>query len=259
MGSNSSTALLKNRMDALPAHLTTTARGVTVELLTEAHADEAAAVLTRSFGLGVAEPCFAWVMGPGVAEADRLAYIRFFQKWSVLTALRYGALIGARDADGKLLGVVCALRPGKTYAADATVFSRHFLRTLKAMRFEGPSKLHAGAVAARSDVMFAMMSRLRKANEAGLGAKPWYVWVLGVDADAQGNGCGRALMDVVHVLADDDRAATILETSGARNVAIYGRLGYRVHAELRSTEAGANAGEPVLSMVSLLHPARRVD
>ena len=57
---NSPTKTLQHRMDALPNALKTTARSVSVGLLTAADVDEATAVLTRSFagasGVGVGEP-----------------------------------------------------------------------------------------------------------------------------------------------------------------------------------------------------------
>jgi ribosomal protein S18 acetylase RimI-like enzyme len=60
----------------------------------------------------------------------------------------------------------------------------------------------------------------------------WYLFILGAEQAAQGQGLGSALM--AHVLArvDADGMAAYLESSNERNLAFYGRHGFEVMAEV---------------------------
>jgi ribosomal protein S18 acetylase RimI-like enzyme len=56
----------------------------------------------------------------------------------------------------------------------------------------------------------------------------WYLMVVGVDPDLQGRGVGSALVKEGPARADETRSPCYLETSDERNLAFYGRLGFRV-------------------------------
>jgi ribosomal protein S18 acetylase RimI-like enzyme len=60
----------------------------------------------------------------------------------------------------------------------------------------------------------------------------WYLFILGVEQAAQGQGLGSALL--AHMLArvDADGMPAYLESSNERNLALYGRHGFRVTAEV---------------------------
>jgi ribosomal protein S18 acetylase RimI-like enzyme len=60
----------------------------------------------------------------------------------------------------------------------------------------------------------------------------WYLFILGVEQAAQGQGLGSALL--AHMLArvDVDGMAAYLESSNERNLALYGRHGFEVTAEV---------------------------
>ena len=60
----------------------------------------------------------------------------------------------------------------------------------------------------------------------------WYVAVLGVLPERQGEGLGRALLDPALSRADRDRLPTYLETSNERNLTFYGRFGFEVMQEV---------------------------
>jgi len=61
----------------------------------------------------------------------------------------------------------------------------------------------------------------------------WYLAVLGVDPTAQGGGLGSALLEPVLRACDEDGVAAYLESSKERNIAFYGRHGFRVTEEVR--------------------------
>jgi ribosomal protein S18 acetylase RimI-like enzyme len=60
----------------------------------------------------------------------------------------------------------------------------------------------------------------------------WYLFILGTERAAQGRGLGSALL--AHVLARVDAEAmpAYLESSNERNLALYGRHGFKVTAEV---------------------------
>jgi GNAT superfamily N-acetyltransferase len=55
-----------------------------------------------------------------------------------------------------------------------------------------------------------------------------YLAVLGVDPDRQGTGVGSALLAPALELCDRERLPAYLETGKERNIAFYGRHGFRV-------------------------------
>jgi ribosomal protein S18 acetylase RimI-like enzyme len=64
------------------------------------------------------------------------------------------------------------------------------------------------------------------------GPPHWYLFILGAERAAQGQGLGSALL--AHVLArvDADGVPAYLESSNERNLAFYGRQGFEVTAEV---------------------------
>ncbi|WP_312182113.1 GNAT family N-acetyltransferase [Arthrobacter sp.] len=66
----------------------------------------------------------------------------------------------------------------------------------------------------------------------------WTLAALGVAPDTQGNGAGTALMDAVLQDADRQGRSIALETSSERNVAFYGRHGFRVWAVTEMPDGG---------------------
>ncbi len=59
-----------------------------------------------------------------------------------------------------------------------------------------------------------------------------------VRADAQSRGAGTALLEPVLARCDRDGAVAFLDSSNARNVAFYERLGFGVVAETRLPAGG---------------------
>jgi len=56
----------------------------------------------------------------------------------------------------------------------------------------------------------------------------WYLWLLGVDPDSQGQGIGSALMQPGLQSADRDRLPCYLETMTERDVAFYQKRGFEI-------------------------------
>jgi len=61
----------------------------------------------------------------------------------------------------------------------------------------------------------------------------WYLAILGTEPAAQGRGLGSAMLGPILDECDRDGVPAYLESSKERNVAFYGRHGFRVTEELR--------------------------
>ena len=219
----------------MPELLKRTARGVAIGALRRNEADAAAEVMARSFagsGTVIGEPCFEWAFGAtsgdpsgGEYEETRLTAMRWYLKWAFLICERHGVVAGAKDATtGRLLGVLCALPPAQLHRTTTSPLLRpHVLRT--AMLIGGPPPSKPAGSATRMDEVGKLMHMVRKRG-AKKGKPTWLVWILAVDANAQGAGVGGALLDAFHWLVDAASEDAWLETNGDRNVAFYTKQGY---------------------------------
>lgn len=213
--------------------------------------DEVAAVLARSFAGNherSGEDTFNWVIGPDfpiddpTCEAKRIEFVTFFMKWSVLTCLEYGVVLVAKDGSlgsGRVLGAICSTPPGRSYVCITTsMFRWHMIKI--AFRMGGPPSGVLGKEPfKRMEKMGEFMVKLHGPAETASiaantnGTPPWYVAVLGIDVDAQGKGCGTALLDAIHYLADCDGADTMLEYTGEKKRVFYcKKMGYENFGEV---------------------------
>ena len=61
----------------------------------------------------------------------------------------------------------------------------------------------------------------------------WYLAILGTAPEAQGRGLGSSVLAPVLERCDEDGVGAYLESSKERNIAFYGRHGFRVTREMR--------------------------
>jgi len=193
---------------------------------------EAIGVMTRAFGGTAAtapEGTTDYILGPSLREKwddpRRVAMVEWMMKveWGCCIA-RGGFALGMRKSDGKLGAVVVVLPYNEGIPND---FSASF-EILKALRACGmpPSKQieDRKGVRARAWAAQGIIEDVKKRHCYRPHA---HVRNMSVDPDAQGLGfCGK-LMRAVNKWADDSQLNLWLETSGARNVAIYERFGYK--------------------------------
>jgi len=76
----------------------------------------------------------------------------------------------------------------------------------------------------------------------------WYLPLIGVDPNAQGNGLGGALMRCAVARCDQAGALAYLESSNPLNISLYERHGFEVMGEIRGAD-----GPPIFPMY---RPAR---
>ena len=60
----------------------------------------------------------------------------------------------------------------------------------------------------------------------------WYLFILGTEPAAQGQGLGSALLAQMLARVDADGMPAYLESSSERNLALYGRHGFEVTGEV---------------------------
>eukprot|EP00434_Breviolum_minutum_P026556 symbB.v1.2.023476.t1/scaffold2076.1/size90297/2 len=194
---------------------------------------EAIGVMTRAFG-GTAttapEGTTDYMLGPSLREKwddpRRVAMVEWMAKvdWACCMA-RNGFALGMRKSDGKLGAVVVVLPYNEGIPND---FSSG-LEILKALRATGmpPSKQLGEDYKGMKARAWAAQSIIENVKKRHCHRPHAHVRNMSVDPDAQGLGfCGK-LMRAVNKWADDSQLNLWLETSGARNVAIYERFGYK--------------------------------
>jgi ribosomal protein S18 acetylase RimI-like enzyme len=64
------------------------------------------------------------------------------------------------------------------------------------------------------------------------GPPHWYLFILGTEQAAQGQGLGSALLAQVLARVDADGTSAYLESSNERNLALYGRHGFEMTSEV---------------------------
>lgn len=176
----------------------------------------AAELLGRAFR---DDPVFRAVL-PDAAKRRKAAL------WLHDRVLRYCFLYGATHTLPSFEGVACWLRPGQT----ELTFSRILRSGLLAM------PLHMGPAAfSRFSAYIDCSSGQRRRNAPD---RYWYLWVLGVDPPHQGRGVGGRLIQPVLKEADATGTACYLETENPRNLAFYGKHGFRVAGEARVERLG---------------------
>lgn len=165
-------------------------------------------------------------------EQSRDRWLQLIHEASLRHVLSEGH-VQAIDGD-EVSGVIGLVPPGR-YPLPTTRFLRHIVPIILQLPTGGfPLGRAVRALQAQ-----AMIDRLH-IKEAH-----WYVAVLGVLPERQGEGLGRALLDPALARADRDRLPTYLETSNERNLTFYGRFGFEVMQEV-SIPGG---GPPVWTML----------
>ncbi len=92
---------------------------------------------------------------------------------------------------------------------------------------------------------FRMVRQMEELHKRDVPRRHWYLMVLGVEPERQGQGVGSALIEPGLAQADRDRLPCYLETSKEINVTFYRRHGFDV---LREVAMGGD-GPPMWTMV----------
>ncbi len=174
--------------------------------LTDSRLGEAAEALSQAFH---EDPLQSYTF-PDPEERRRLSPLHF------AAILRYGqlaghVLAGAEPGSGAIVGI----------PPDAA-------GTPEMAETSGLTRL-GEAIGADAAARFSRAVDYAETQHRRLMQEPhWYVMVLGVAPAFQGQGYGRALLQPMFDLADNDGVPCYLETTQPKNVTFYERLGFHV-------------------------------
>lgn len=167
------------------------------------------------------DPFFEFLDPTGVTRARGLA---LFWRATIATAGPHAEITGARDGDGRLMGVSIVVPPGG-WPPPASAQARQMAGALRAMILR-PRAVVDGL-------------RYLLAIEKAHPKDPlWYLLLLVVDPSAQRRGIGGLLQQSMLERADREGLDCYLETQKPDNVPYYRRFGYDVERELRPVASG---------------------
>jgi GNAT superfamily N-acetyltransferase len=180
--------------------------------------EEAAMVGARAFHH---DPFFEFLEPHPIRRARGLA---LFSRASLSALGSAGQVSGARQPDGRLVGVSAWLPPG-TYPLPAANQARQMVGSLRALALRPP--------ALRDGLRY--LFAIEKAHPK----EPlWYLLLLVVDPSVQRSGIGTRLQQDGLRAADRDGFECYLETQKPENLAYYRRSGYEVDQELHPVPGG---------------------
>lgn len=179
---------------------------------------EAAMVAARAFHH---DPFFEFLDPMGITRARGLA---LFWRAAIAGAGPASVVTGARDKDGRLMGLSVVAPPG-AYPPPLAGQARQLAGAFRAMVIR-PLALLRGA-------------RYLLAIEKHHPKEPlWYLFLLVVDPSVQRSGIGTLLQRDMLERADREGLDCYLETQKPENVPYYRRFGYEMERELRPVRNG---------------------
>lgn len=178
--------------------------------LQQADLDRAAQVLARAFH---DDPGIVWLL-PNEGQRRRLLF------WNHRKFLRYGLRAGhVYTTPDSVVGIATWLPP-----------ERPMMGLMDAVRL-GLLALPFKASPLQFVRFTAMMSMFEKMHKKDVPKRHWYLNVLGVEPERQGQGVGGRLIAPILEQADRDRLPCYLETGKEINVTFYQKHGFEVVKE----------------------------
>ena len=180
--------------------------------------DRAAVTLERAFS---PDPLFTWVFPD---PATRPAALQRFMRVPLEYGLRYGRVTTSHEA--KAASVWLPPGPGMTIP-----------RMIRSGMLGVPFRTGLGPF-----VKFMTANEtMDKIHKARVPEPHWYLVVVGVDPELQGQGVGSAIVREGLAPADQESKPCYLETSEHSNLAFYERLGFVVLKEATLGKGGPKA------------------
>ena len=189
-----------------------------ITLLQRDSIERATTTLERAFS---PDPLFTWVFPD---PAARPAALQRFMRVPLEYGLRYGRITTSHEA--KAASVWLPPGPGVTI----------------------PRMILSGMLSVPFRTGFGPFVKFMTANEimdkihkARMPEPHWYLLVVGIDPEMQGQGAGSAIVREGLALADRESKPCYLDTSERRNLAFYERLGFVVLEEATLGNGGPKA------------------
>mmetsp|Transcript_41002 Transcript_41002/g.60343 ORF Transcript_41002/g.60343 Transcript_41002/m.60343 type:complete len:291 (-) Transcript_41002:60-932(-) len=228
-----------------------------------------AQILARGMmGTPTADPdwTFHWIMGPTFDDlsdptGERMKIVTLFMKYIMLPCWFYsseGAVIGSRNAEGEIsaVNVVRVYRSGYSKQLGERLWD--FRTTLREMLAGTIPSLYTNSnqkslkthVEARTDVLVETFARFHAQHAPG---PHYYVALMAVLPDKQGQGHCSKLMRAINRAADTDQLPCYLECTGEKNKKVYMRFGYKmVHQftlSVENPESGSGQSSDIYCML----------
>ena len=182
--------------------------------------ESAAEMLARAFD----GSALMQVLAPD--EATREDVCRWFFEAQLCYGLLYGDAWAAVEDDGTVHGVAVWWAPENVEPDDE--------RAAESGLADGPS-----VVGPEGWERLQVMSRALETLHRQVAPDPhWYLSILGVDPELQGQGVGTEILTASLEFVDEEGYPAYLETTEARNVAYYQRYGFVVGGELEVPSLG---------------------
>ena len=150
----------------------------------------------------------------------------FFRMIGALT-LKHGTVMGVKDKEGSIRGVMCVLAPAAARKSYNLNWIFYAIRRGLPPTHASSTKSDYGKMAAkRMDTLFPITMKRRK--ELMKTYTKWiYLEAFGVHSSHQGQGVGARLLRSLISAADSLHAHVYLETESTGNEALYKHLGFR--------------------------------
>ncbi len=178
--------------------------------LKESQLDEAGEVLGRAF---FDDPLMEYILPDADSRSDKVT-------WFLRTGARYGQLFGeVHTTPESVDGAACWIPPGE---ADMTLF-----RMARAGMLLVPFKLGLGAFRR----FLKVNDYIEELHKRDMPEDHWYLMILGVDTEKQGQGVGSSLVAPMLARAEAEGLPCYLETMKEINVAFYEKHGFQVVVE----------------------------
>jgi ribosomal protein S18 acetylase RimI-like enzyme len=190
----------------------------TITSLQRGSIDRAAITLERAFS---PDPLFTWVFPDPVT---RPAALQRFMRVPLEYGLRYGKVTTSHEAKAACVWLLPG--PGVTIP-----------RMIRSGMLGVPFRTGVGPFVK----FMAANETMDKIHKARVPEPHWYLMVVGVDPELQGQGAGSAIVREGLALADRESMPCYLETSERRNLAFYERLGFVVLEEATLGKGGPTA------------------
>ncbi|HEV8064833.1 MAG TPA: GNAT family N-acetyltransferase [Acidimicrobiales bacterium] len=179
---------------------------------------EAGVVAARAFHN---DPFFEFLAPRPLQRARGLSV---FWRSQISTLGDRGAVYGARQPDGRLVGVAAWVKPGG-YPLPVPAQLRQGVGALWAL-YQRPRALADGS------------KYLLAIDKAHIKVPHWYLELLVVDPSVQRSGIGGRLQETEMRTADEEGLPCYLETQNEDNLPYYRRFGYEVVEELTPVRNG---------------------
>merc|ERR1712013_459883 len=197
-------------------------------LLAKADEAEATDVLSEAF---LEDPLFCWVAGlnkdDSARDAKMVAMCRWLHGWMNYGIFRRGrgVAMGVRGRNGKMAGCM-------TVVLSAT-HKEGIMLSLRTTFRVGAGPMHKpktrGDYCANSAKRLDQMATLQKRRTTHMkDVEKWiYLQTIGVWSSEQGNGHGKAMLELLNRTAGSLRVPLYLETESKENESLYQHFGYQ--------------------------------